>query len=372
MAARTSLAAFIVLGLFAAALPLAAQTPAEPKPAVKGKTKTVNSKTLLTEAYELTKSAETIDDFATIIEMCERALAAKLPQPNAEYAKSLAAWAYNRRGEKFAEEAATLVEKGEDRKANELDAMALADFEESLKHDGKKWKALHNRGVSLGLHGKYEQALADFDQVVKLKPDFVSVWYNRAEVRSTLGRYEDAIADYSKGLELTPSDVGILVGRGTAQYRVARYDESLADFEAALQTDDTNAAALAGRGDAHTALGNWEQAATDFQQAVEKNENLGRAYRGAAWLMATCPDEKYRNGELALESAKRAIQLDGDGDWLYLDTLAAALANAGEYAEARQTLGKAIQIAPDKIAATLRQRLNLYVSGKPYRETETR
>jgi tetratricopeptide (TPR) repeat protein len=85
--------------------------------------------------------------------------------------------------------------------------------------------------------------------------------------------------------------------------------------------------------------------------------------------MATCPDEKYRNDELALESAKRAIQLDGDGDWLYLDALAAAQANAGEFDEARQTLGKAIQIAPEKIATTLRQRLKLYVSGKPYRET---
>lgn len=372
MAARYAVAAIVVLGVLALALPLDAQSPAEPKPAEKGKIKPVNSKALLTEAYEKTQSAETIDDFAAIIEMCERALAARLPQPNAEYAKSLAAWAYNRRGEKFAEEAATLVENGEDRKANELDAMALADFEESLKHDGKKWKALHNRGVSLGLHGKYEPALKDFDQVIELKPDFVSVWYNRAEVRSTLGSYSEAIEDYTKGLELTPGDMGMLVGRGTARYRLRQYDESLADFEAALQTDATNAAALSGRGDAHTALGNWEQAAEDYRQAVEKNENLGRAYRGAAWLMATCPDEKYRNNELALESAKRAIQLDGDGDWLYLDALAAAQANAGEFDEARQTLGKAIQIAPDKIAATLQQRLNLYVSGKPYRETKGR
>jgi tetratricopeptide (TPR) repeat protein len=215
---------------------------------VKGKTKTVNSKTLLTDAYELTKSAETIDDFATIIEMCERALAAKLPEANAKYANSLAAWAYNRRGEKFAEEAATLVEKGEDRKANELDAMALDDFQESLKYDGKKWKSLHNRGVSLGLHGKYEQSLKDFDQVISLKPDFASVWYNRAEVRATLGRYDNAVEDYAKALELTPGDVGILVGRGAARYRLQKYDESLADFGAALAIRFTDAAALAGRG----------------------------------------------------------------------------------------------------------------------------
>lgn len=372
MAALRTFAAIIVIGIFVA--PLTAQTPAEPKLAEKGKSKAkpANSKALLTAAYEKTQSAETIDDFAAIIEMCERALAGKLPEPNAAYAHQLAAWAYNRRGEKFAEDAAALVEKGEDRKANELDAMALADFEESLQHDGKKWKSLHNRGVSLGLHGKYDQALKDFDQVVELKPDFASAWYNRAEVRATIGRYEEAVADYTKGLELTPGDLGMLIGRGTARYRLKKYEESLADFQAVLQSDATNAAALSGRADAHAAVGNWEQAAEEYRLAVEKNENLGRAYRGAAWLMATCPDEKYRNEELALESAKRAIQLDGDGDWLYLDVLAAAQANAKHFDEARETLAKAIQIAPDKIAEPLRQRLNLYVSGKPYRETVTR
>jgi tetratricopeptide (TPR) repeat protein len=369
MPALRTIAALVAIGIFVA--PLSAQTSAEPKPAEKGKTKArpVNSQALLTDAYEKTKSAETIDDFAAIIEMCERALAGKIPEANAAYSHQLVAWAYNRRGEKFAEEAAALVEKGEDRKANELDAMALADFEESLKHDGKKWKSLHNRGVSLGLHGKYERALKDFEQVIELKPDFPSAWYNRAEVRATLGHYDEAIVDYTKGLELTPGDVGMFVGRGTARYRLKKYDESLADFEAALRADATNAAALAGRGDAHAALGHWEQAAEDYRQAVEKNENLGRAYRGAAWLMATCPEEKYRNSDLALESAKRAIQLDGDGDWLYLDALAAAQANAGHFDEARETLSKAIQIAPETITATLRQRLNLYVSGKPYRET---
>lgn len=372
MAARLSLAALIVTGMLFAALPLAAQSPAEPKPAAKGKARPINSKALLTEAYEKTQSAETIDDFASVIEMCERALAAKLPEPNAAYAHQLAAWAYNRRGEKFAEDAAALVQQGEERQANELDAMALADFEESLKHDGKKWKSLHNRGVSLGLHGKYDAALKDFDQVVELKPDFPSAWFNRAEVRATLGRYEEAAEDYSKGLELVPGDVGMLVGRGTAHYRLKKFDEALADFEAALQTDSGHAAAMAGRGDAHVALGHWEQAAEDYRLAVETNENLGRAYRGAAWLMATCPEEKFRNEGLALESAKRAIQLDGDGDWLYLDALAAAQANAKQFDDARETLQKAIQIAPDKIGTSLRQRLNLYVAGKPFRESATR
>ena len=47
--------------------------------------------------------------------------------------------------------------------------------------------------------------------------------------------------------------------------------------------------------------------------------------------MATCPDERYRNEELALTAAQKALELDGDKDPRYIETLAAAYANAGQY-----------------------------------------
>jgi tetratricopeptide (TPR) repeat protein len=116
-------------------------------------------------------------------------------------------------------------------------------------------------------------------------------------------------------------------------------------------------------------VGQWEDAAEDFRQAIKNSPKLGRAYRGAAWLMATCPEDNFRNAELALASARKAVQLDGNGDFTYLDTLAAALANAGEYEDAVATQEKALQIAPDAAMEELRSRLSLYAAGKPFRLT---
>ncbi len=87
--------------------------------------------------------------------------------------------------------------------------------------------------------------------------------------------------------------------------------------------------------------------------------------------MATCPDARYRAPELAVQAAKKAIQLDGSSDYAYLDTLAAAQAALGQFAEARETLARAIQAAPDKEVEDLKRRLALYEKEQPYREELT-
>src|SRR5262245_15780230 len=56
----------------------------------------VTAAKILTATYERTKDANTSDDFGSVIEVCERALAADPPEKIRKYAQQLAAWAYNR------------------------------------------------------------------------------------------------------------------------------------------------------------------------------------------------------------------------------------------------------------------------------------
>ena len=367
----------MLLGGLAPSIPALAQTPAEPTPATdpgeqpaekeKSARPKVTAKQLLSAAYEKTKSAQSVDDFSEIIEHCERTLGAKLSPENLAYAHQLAAWAYNKRGEAYAEQAAALAEQGQERKANELDEVALADFESALDHDPQKWKALHNRGVSRGLRGRTDEALADFTKVIELNPAFRNAWFNRAELLAKQGKYEEAAIDYTEAIKLQEGDAGALLGRGNALLRLEKFRPALVDFNQALALAPENPQALAGRGDVRAVVGQWEEAAEDYRQAIKQSPKLGRAYRGAAWLMATCPEENYRNAELALQSARKAVQLDGNGDYAYLDTLAAALANAGEYEDAVATQERALQIAPDAVMEELRGRLSQYTAGRPYR-----
>jgi Flp pilus assembly protein TadD len=90
-----------------------------------------------------------------------------------------------------------------------------------------------------------------------------------------------------------------------------------------------------------------------------------------AWIEATSPDAALRHGAAAVALATKAVRLSGGGPE-YLDTLAAAYAEAGNFSEAVATaeraLGLAETTAKAKLAEGLRARLTLYRRGAPFRE----
>ena len=164
-------------------------------------------------AYQISKTARTEKQFTQIIELCHKTLAAQPAEKQAQYARKLEAWSYNRRGELQAD-------AGEDDKA-------LADFEAAVKLDPTNWRALHNRGVGYAARTKFAEAATDFDEVIRLHADFAPVWFNRGELRSQNGDFNGAIEDYKQALKLQPNDPAALVGRGHAWYQLGDNDEAL-------------------------------------------------------------------------------------------------------------------------------------------------
>ncbi len=324
---------------------------------------------LIKQAYQRTSSAASAEQFTEIIDLCGRAEAAGVNQEQSDYLKRLLGWSHNKRGELYADQAAAASDAGDADEAARWDALALEDFERSVAYDPTRFKTLHNRGVSYALAGNYQAAVADFTRVIELHSEHANAWFNRAEIRYELGQLDQAIEDYTEVLRLTPRDFGAYTGRGHAHFLAGRLRVALADYEQALALQPRSADAHANRGDAHQGLGLWEQAAEDYRQAVRLDPHSARAYESAAWLMATCPDERFRNAELAQQAAAKAVELRGDAppDVGQLDTLAAVQANAGRFDEAQQTLAGAITLASGVVKSELQNRLRLYQAQQPYR-----
>jgi hypothetical protein len=91
--------------------------------------------------------------------------------------------------------------------------------------------------------------------------------------------------------------------------------------------------------------GQTARAAKYYQRALELQPDSMEACNNLAWLLATCPEASFRDGPLAVTLAKRAEQLAGGGNALVLGTLAAAQAEAGNFAEAIAAAGRARQLA---------------------------
>ena len=85
-------------------------------------------------------------------------------------------------------------------------------------------------------------------------------------------------------------------------------------------------------------------------------------------MLATASDAKIRNPARALELAQKAVELTSFEDADKLDTLAAALAANGKFADAISRQEEALKF-PDfekEQGRAARGRLTLYRQGKPY------
>jgi tetratricopeptide (TPR) repeat protein len=308
---------------------------------------------LLVEAHDWANTAATQEDFSRVITACRRSLTVEPDGPVGQYAKQLASWALNRRGQMLAG-AGHATE-------------AMHDFEEAIRFNPQCWRAIHNHGVLLAQAGQFEPAFDDFSRTIQLEPDYAKAYSNRAALMVVAGKLQQAADDYQQAIDLDPGLAVAQRGLGRCCHALGRLEEALQHFDAAVQLDPNNAYTVACRADLLTDLGHYAEAAADYDRAIQLDPQSTEAYRGSAWLLATCPNDSVRNPELAVQRAKTALRLDRRQDAVGYDTMAAALASAGEFRGAVQTVRRAIELAPDKERVVYQDRLQLYQHSQPFR-----
>ncbi len=325
-----------------------------------------DARTFAKRAHRLATSATRLDEFTESLRVCQRSLAAHPAAATRAYVEQLASWIYNKRGEQLVQLAEDVVERDAQRAAKYKRA-AVGDFDLAVRLDKTNWQSRYNRAVSVAVLGKYQQALDDLDVVIQERPRHKNARFNRAEILFQLGKFQQAVDSYSQAIELDPRDAAAHSGRGLAYLELGDFDKTLLDLNTVVRLDPDNAEAYVDRADLYATIANWERAAGDYRVAISLNNQLPWAYQNVAWLMATCPDKRFRNASLAVRAAKRAIELGGS-DFRRLDTLAAALASAGNFAQATESVKKAISSAPEEEVAELEQRWRLYQSQRPFRD----
>jgi tetratricopeptide (TPR) repeat protein len=152
--------------------------------------------------------------------------------------------------------------------------------------------------------------------------------------------------------------------------------ESAEAYRHYLELVDDDAMAHAGYAQTLMKLKNQVQAAAQFEKALQLQPDLhlidGSALwaNNLAWIRATNPDASLRNGEEAVRLARKVCELDGYQNPALLDTLAAALAEQGQFAEAIKVSEQIIAASSgnDKTVAATRERIALYRNSQPYRE----
>lgn len=257
-------------------------------------------------------------------------------------------------------------------------AAAVAGYTEALKKVPYMHAYLNRASAYVGL-GKYDEALADIETAIPLVNDaifsdvhFRYVFFIRGEAYMGKKEYAKAIDDFGYVISHTERSVPLCLLRGSCELQLGRLNEARRDLAFALKSSPRNT-------DANSLMlklcaKEGDQAATQRQlhnvlSLIEKSPSE-KLCNQVAWLMATSPDEKLRDGRRAVLYATQACELSEWKNATIVDTLAAACAEAGDFANAvkweQDYLGRP-GLTEEQIQSA-QKRLDLFQRFLPYHE----
>lgn len=190
--------------------------------------------------------------------------------------------------------------------------------------------------------------------------------------RITQGRFDEAKQFFNEATRVAPAYVPAYQGLAQTLVRQGRTGEAADMHLKAVSMRRPTPELLLITADALAAAGRYEASAKHYRAALEANPGYGQAMNGLAWLLATCPEDRLRDGEQAVKLALSIA--DGTGHRLpqVEITLAAAQAEAGDFAQALKTAELAHALAAQSGDSNLLTRcgqvLDAARRGKPFRE----
>jgi Flp pilus assembly protein TadD len=252
---------------------------------------------------------------------------------------------------------------------------AIAHWQKAVELKPDYLEAYNNLGVALVRRRSFGEAAVQFRKVLELRPDSAVAHNNLGQALAGLGKTDAAIKECRKALSIDPGLVEARNDLAASLYRKGRGDEAIAHWEQALAIKPAFVQARFSLGNALYSRGQTREALVQWRQGLRVDSNQPAVLERLAWVLATAPAASLRNGVEAVEFAERAVRLGSGGEPLVLDTLAAAYAEAGRFADAAQTVRQALDLAAGKddfsLARELRVRLALYEAGRPFRTSGT-
>jgi len=263
---------------------------------------------------------------------------------------------------------ATLWLKAGDDKKSRADREKVAQLASSRPIDGLQV------GLDLLAGGQFNEAIAEFTKSIESKPSRLA-YEKRALAWSFKSNLAKATADLSRAIELEPQVAMLYVHRAATELLQGKLDMALTDVNKALEIDPKLYGGYGTRGVVWFRLGKYEKAQADLERAIELKPTLTLALSTLARLLATCPNDKLRNGKQAVALATKACELTNWRVWQIGASRAAAAAEVGDFANAVVWQRRSIALritTPAYVKPVLdlpddRQILKLYQAKKPLR-----
>jgi len=265
-------------------------------------------------------------------------------------------------------------------------ARAIEAFEKALALDPKLPEVRSNLATLYFQAGRTAEGIELLRVASRELPASLDIQYNLAATLVMTGDTAGARKVLAEALDVDPGHIPSLYLLGVAQATDEHYAEAVKAFAAVLERDPNDLKARLDLGRALWELGRYAEAIAAFRDASRQAPSNVEAAREIAWSLAVCPEDKQRNGAEALALAQALADQGGARDPRFLDLLAAAQAETGDFGAAVETGDRAIRIVqrtlvarrdratPDQMImmqdflTELSARVEGYRRGKPHRD----
>jgi tetratricopeptide (TPR) repeat protein len=247
-----------------------------------------------------------------------------------------------------------------------LTALALADFDASLKFNPRDDDALFKRGELLCFAGgaqNISRGIADIEQAVRL--NFRHPWALNAlgECHAIKADYRSAVAAFERAIASKSEFADAYNGRGWGYANLKEgpdHQKAIKDFSEALRLNPGLGFAWANRGASYHALA-WAAtgaerdryaalALADLSRGVEISSYQGRSYRFRGWFY-----ERMKNNDaLAFADYQKAVELEPSEAQNWFNR-AAVHSRLGKVVEALSDYDVVLKIEPNRHEAVKRR-----------------
>ncbi len=215
-------------------------------------------------------------------------------------------------------------------------------FPATLSCNPSSWKSCHNYACTLEAQGKSQEALTEFNEAIRLRPSNAEAYNDMALTLMKLGRRQEAIVAFQHSLQIRPT-------AGAAR-NLAVLLQMSGDPGHAIQV---------------------------YRFAMQVDPNDLQNQRALAWLLATHPDNKVRDGKEAVILARQIVTATNGQVPLFLLTLSLALAETGDFDQALLVGTQAAQVFqhtgdPNMAQVVQQQILPALQNHKPIRDDPVR
>jgi tetratricopeptide (TPR) repeat protein len=249
---------------------------------------------------------------------------------------------------------------------------AIAREEQALKIRPDFAAAHYNLGLALSDKGQLDDGIAQFRDAIRINPDYFDAHYLLANALRKKGQVNEAILHYEVALKLRPEFAAAHNNLGTALHQAGRTSEAILQYEQALAQMPANESVHVNLAKALLEVGKPAQAIAQYEVALQMEPSDVEVQNNLAWQLATSSQASLRNGSEAVRLAQEAAKLTAGKNSIVLGTLAAALAETGQFTDATRAVQTAISLAQKMGQTALSRRLSdqlqLYQQGRPFHQ----